>query len=146
MSLESKIENWKSKCTKEELINWFVDKDHYKVGLDKGCTINQIMNDVGFRNPSNDGIFEMMAKMHLRNTMSHVRKSFARDGFILSSKKFKVGTPTVYFLIDNLSEERIERHYKLKKNAERAVDRFRNDKLTVLQLIDKVSGKKWIPV
>lgn len=140
MSLESKLESWKQKCTPQEIMNWFVEKDHYKVGLDKGCSINQIMNDIGFKNPNNEPLFETLAKWHLRNQVHRARKNFERDGFIMSSKKF-AKTPTIYFLIDNLSEERVERHFKLKKNAERGVDKFRDDKLTLLTLIDKVKDK-----
>lgn len=142
MSTESRLEAWKRECNKEEVVNWFVKGERFKVGIDNGCTVNQLMNDLKFRNPQNDQFFETFAKMHLRSCMDMARRSFQRDGFILASKKMKKGTPTVYFLIDNYGEERIARHYELKGRAERGVRRFRNDKLTLLELTDKVKEPK----
>lgn len=139
--IERKLEDWKEKCNREELMRWFIEKDHFKVGLKNGGTIIQIMHDLGFKNPGNDRIFEVLAKMHLRSIVSVAQKSFSRDGFILSAKKVANGTPVIYFLIDNLSEERTERHYRIKRGAEKGVHRFRNDKLDLLELMDKLKDE-----
>lgn len=136
------LKQWRESCNGREIVNWFVKGDHYKVGLDNGGTVIQIMNDLGFRNPKNDYMVEVMAKIHLRNQFNQARLMLERDGFILSSKKFKKGTPSIYFIIDNISEERTDRHYSLKRRAEGAFDRLRTDKLTLLQLMDKVKDHK----
>lgn len=137
----SKLSEWKEICTKEEVIDFFTKGDHYLTGLDNGATVLQIMQKIGFKNPNNDEGYEALAKFHTYSCIAQARKFFYRDGFILASKKVKPRTPVVNYLITNLSEERVERHYKIKHRAERSSNLFRNDKLDLLQLMPKTNGK-----
>lgn len=134
----NRLKAWKENISREDVIHWFTDKDHFKVGLDQGGSVIQIMNDLGFKNPHKDPMVELLGKMHMRSLINAARDYFERSGFIMSSRKFTRATPTVYFLIDNLSEERTERHLKLKVRAERATFKFHTDKIDILALIDKV--------
>ena len=136
------LNGWKDKCNREDMIKLFIKGDHFKVGLDNGMTVIQIMDKLGFKNPSADAGLDILAKYHARNILGQTRNYFFRNGFILSSKKLKNGTPSIHFLIDNLSEERTERHYRLKRRVEVSSERFREDKLSLLQLINKVTDEK----
>ena len=136
------LNSWKEKCTKEEVMNWFLEKDHYKIGLKNGGTIIQIMNDLGFRNNSKDPFLETLGKLHFRSMLNMARFSFFRDGFLLRSKKLNKGTPVVYYLVDNLSEERTEVHYKIKKRAEKNIENLRTDKLVLLELMPRLKDEK----
>src|SRR3990167_2079897 len=113
----NRLKAWKENISREDVIHWFTDKDHFKVGLDQGGSVIQIMNDLGFKNPHKDPMVELLGKMHMRSLINAARDYFERSGFIMSSRKFTKATPTVYFLIDNLSEERTERHLKIKVRA-----------------------------
>ena len=138
----NRLKAWKENISREDVIHWFTDKDHFKVGLDHGGSVIQIMNDLGFKNPHGDPTIDLLGKMHLRSLINAARDYFERNGFIMSSRKFGRTTPTVYFLVDNLSEERTERHFKLKLRAERATFKFHNDKIDILTLIDKLKDQK----
>ena len=140
--IEHQLEAWQGKCSWREVMNWFVEKDHFKVGLNNGGSAIKIMHDLGFRNPSGSRIVEAMGKAHFRACLSVAQKLLQKDGFLMRSKKISNGTPMIYFIIDNLSEERTDHHYRLKKRAETSVQGFRLDKFDVLQLMDKLKDEK----
>ena len=85
------LNGWKDKCNRESIINLFIKGDHFKVGLDNGMSIIQIMNELGFKNPSKDQGLEILGKVPARSVLQSARKYFTRNGVILASKKLKNG-------------------------------------------------------
>ena len=125
------------RITAKDVMDQFVDSDHYVIGLDKGRTLEKIMKGAGIHDPYEDTLLAYRRRLIANSAIQGAKRLFAKEGFTLDSYRAK-NKPTVYFLVTPGSDERARYHGKLVKRASCSTERVRQSRLVIIDEMGKL--------
>ena len=125
------------KITARQVVNCFVDGDHFRIGLDKGYDRIRLSKILGLPEATIGTVNGYKQLCRFSAAIQGAKRLLDRDGFTLDSMKFR-GKPVVYFIVEPGSEERANHHNKLVKRAVGANYKVKNSRLVISQELAKL--------